>query len=119
MIPSLYFQNHSAAVTRPERTDLASTLQHVVKWSAVTGMSALPCAFQERGHTPFATDVGVIYAESAEIYVDVDVLPSGGSILTGDRMTIDSVAWEVQSAEKINHGGIDRHYRCFTKRVNT
>lgn len=119
MIQALFFQNHTAAVARPARADLASTLHHAIKWDSVSGMSALPVHFQPRGQTPFQTDVGIVYDQSASVWVDIDVLPSGGEILTGDRLTIGSDTWDVVDSVLIEQGGINRMYRCALRRVNT
>lgn len=123
MIPALLFRKHTIAVSRPERAFGSSTLDVRIKWTAVSGMSAVPACFQPRGQQPFATDMGAIYSESASLWVDVFELPSGGEILTGDRVVVtppsgSATTWDVVDASKIELGGIDRHWRCTLKKVN-
>lgn len=111
MIPYLLFASKTCSVSRPARADTAHTLHHNVKWSAVSGMSSIPLSLQRQGQRPFGTDAGVIFDESANAWIGVDELPSGGEILTGDRLTVGSDVWDVVSAELVEQGGIDRMYR--------
>lgn|GEM_PF-5650449 len=119
MIPILAFETKTCSVARPTRTDAAHTLHHNIGWADVSGMSSVPISFQPRGQRPFGTDVGIIYDEAADAWIDSDNLPSGGAILTGDRLTISSVVWDVVSAELIEQGGIDRHYRLSLRKVQS
>ena len=116
-MPSLLFFNSTAAVKRPARSDTAHTLHHNVGWDAVSGMDSIPLAFQRRGQRPFATDVGIVYDESADGWVNPDDLPTGGVVLTGDRLTVGSDDWDVVSAELVNHGGVDRFYRLSMRKT--
>lgn len=124
MIPALFFQNHTvASVYRPERAFGASTLDVRLKWSVVSGMSGRSCMFQPRGQQPFASDVGVIYDESASLWLDADVLPSAGEILTGDRVVVQhptgsDTTWDVVDSKRIEQGGIDRMWQCTLRKVN-
>lgn len=109
-MPGRRFYNSTVNVERGSLLNAGALLQQVGTYAAVTGLTGLEAAIQERYSSKRDTPIGIVPQKMYFIQINGDQVPDGSAIKPGDRIKDTGLNKTYTVNEVIKAG--DRTWQC-------
>ena len=113
-MPGRRFARSIVTVERASKSNVSGTLQPVVTYAAVSGLTGIEAAVIHSSSAKIPTDLGILAAHGYIVNFETERLPAGADLRPGDRIKVEATGetFTIAEAKLVE----DRYWACTAER---